>query len=57
MSHEEINYFNPPNALNDEARLRHNAGSYRYICSVNGHAIFTHKPVGTVLHVVRRQTK
>jgi hypothetical protein len=54
MDEEEINYFCPPGNLNDEYKLRHDAGTYRFLCSVGGHIVFTHHPVGIVLHVVRR---
>jgi len=34
------------------AQLSHIAGSYRYQCRVGGCTIFTHRPVGEVLHVI-----
>lgn len=54
MNRDERRYFSPPATLDDEARLNREAGSYRYLCALGGHALFTHRPVGTVLHVVRR---
>lgn len=50
---EEIGHFSPPGTLNDEAKLRHDAGSYRYLCCVGGHIIFTHRPIGVVVHAIR----
>lgn len=34
------------------AALSHVAGSYSYQCRVAGQTMFTHHPVGTVLHVI-----
>jgi hypothetical protein len=36
------------------AQLRKLAGSYTYQCRVNGAKVFTHRPVGAVLHVIPR---
>lgn len=49
---EERRHFHPPVTLDDEIRLRHRAGSYRYLCSLGGRVMFTHVPVGIVLHVI-----
>lgn len=49
---EETRYFHPPVTLDDEARLCRQAGSYTYLCSLGGHVVFTHAPVGGVLHVL-----
>lgn len=49
---EEIRHFCPPGTFADEAKLRHSAGSYHYLCSIGGHVTFTHQPIGTVLHVI-----
>jgi hypothetical protein len=49
---EERYHFHPPVTLDDEAKLRRDAGSYRYLCSLGGHAMFTHKPIGVVLHAI-----
>lgn len=51
---KETRYFRPPSTLDDEARLRHQAGSYNYLCRVGGNLIFSHRPIGTVLHVIPR---
>lgn len=51
---DHTNYFRPPATLDDEAKLRHDAGSYKFLCSVGGHIMFSHRPVGTVVYVVRR---
>ena len=50
---EEIRHFHPPMTLDDEARLRRAAGSFTHLCSLGGHAVFTHAPIGGVLHVIR----
>jgi uncharacterized protein Yka (UPF0111/DUF47 family) len=34
------------------AQLSHIAGSYSYQCRLSGQTMFTHHPVGTVLHVI-----
>lgn len=52
MAPEEIRHFRPPGTFDDEARLRHRAGSYHYLCSIGGYVTFTHFPVGIVLHVI-----
>lgn len=38
--------------LNITAQLSQIAGSYRYQCRVGGQKVFTHSPMGTVLHVI-----
>lgn len=50
---EEIRHFCPPGRRYDETALRRAAGSYRYLCALGGHTVFTHHPIGVVLHVVR----
>jgi hypothetical protein len=35
-----------------EAKLHHDAGSYNYLCSVGGLDVFTHRPLGAVLHTI-----
>lgn len=54
IDREEVQHFQPPGNLDDEARLSHDAGSYKYLCGVGGHVVFTHAPIGTVLHIIRR---
>jgi hypothetical protein len=34
------------------AQLSHIAGSYRYQCRLGNQTMFTHHPVGVVLHVI-----
>lgn len=35
-----------------EQRIRHDAGSYNFLCSVGGLTMFTHTPIGRVIHAV-----
>lgn len=50
---EEMRNFVHQEIADIEYRLRHQAGSYKYLCSVGGMTVFSHIPVGSILHVVR----
>lgn len=49
---EEIRNFVHQEMAGIEYQLRHNAGSYNYLCSVGGLTLFTHRPVGAVIHAI-----
>lgn len=49
---EEIRTFVHQEIAGIEYDLRHNAGSYNYLCSVGGLTMFTHRPLGSVLHAI-----
>jgi len=36
-----------------EARISHNAGTYRYVCLILGGPCFTHTPSGPILRIIR----
>lgn len=38
-----------------EQQVAHEAGSYSYLCAVNGDTIFTHHPVGQVIRFIPHQ--
>lgn len=49
---EEIRQFVHQEMAGIEYQVRHQAGSYNYLCSVGGLTMFTHSPVGAVLHAI-----
>lgn len=49
---EEIRSFVHQEMAQIERQYRRDAGSYNYLCSVGGMTVFSHKPVGAVLHVI-----
>lgn len=36
-----------------EARISHNAGTYKYVCLILGGPCFTHTPSGPILRIIR----
>lgn len=49
---EEIRRFVHAEMADIERRLQRDAGSYNYLCSIDGLTVFTHQPVGAVLHAI-----
>lgn len=49
---EEIREFVHQEMAIIETKVRHDAGSYNYLCSVNGLTVFSHHPVGAVIHAI-----
>lgn len=52
IEREEIRNFVHEELAEIEYRVRHNAGSYNYLCSVGGVTMFTHQPIGQVIHAI-----
>jgi hypothetical protein len=49
---EEIRNFVHQELADIEHKIRHQAGSYNYLCSVGGMTVFSHRPIGSVLHTI-----
>lgn len=49
---EEIRSFVHQELAGIESQVAHNAGSYNYLCSVGGLVMFTHRPLGAVIHAI-----
>lgn len=49
---QEIREFVHQELAGIEAEVRQHAGSYNYLCSLGGLTVFTHAPVGSVIHVI-----
>lgn len=49
---EEIRLFIHEELSDIERQVRDYAGSYNFLCSVGGLTMFTHHPVGRVIHAV-----
>jgi hypothetical protein len=50
--YEEIRGFIHQEMASIEQQVRHQAGSYNYLCCVGGLTMFTHHPVGAVIHAI-----
>lgn len=49
---DEIRQFIYEEMADIEHRIRNQAGSYNYLCNVGGLTMFTHRPVGAVIHAI-----
>lgn len=38
-----------------ESEIRRRAGSYRYLCRLGSLLVFTHKPIGKIARVLRKE--
>lgn len=54
---EEIRNFVHQELAGIEDQVRHDAGSYNYLCSVGGSTIFAHHPVGSVIHTISHEER
>ncbi len=50
--HEEIRNVVHQELASIEKQIRHHAGSYNFLCNVGGVTMFTHRPIGAVLHSI-----
>lgn len=49
---EEIRNFVHQELAGIEQDVSRRAGSYNYLCSIGGLTMFTHRPVGAVIHAI-----
>lgn len=49
---EEIRNFVYQVLAGIEDQVRHDAGSYNYLCNIGGLTMFTHRPLGAVIHAI-----